>query len=240
MLIERLQELIGYRFKNKDLLRQALSHRSYAHERRVKDNERLEFLGDAVLELIIRNWLYTRYPKSREGELTRLKASLVEEPSLAKVARSVLLNRCLFLGKSELLTGGREKDSILADGLEALVGAIYLDSDFETTKRVVLKIFSCFLESLSPDKISDYKTTLQNTLQSSRQILPKYRIIKTIGPDHDKQFEVGVYIQGRLWAIGKGKSRKAAEQMAAKIALKRLGDTFHLDSKPVEKDNRQP
>jgi len=226
-VLDQLQKHIGYQFKNKELLKRALTHRSYAHERRVKDNERLEFLGDVVLELVVRDWLCARYPQSRAGELTSFKALLVKESSLSQIARSISLDRCLFLGKSELLTGGREKDSILADGFEALIGAIYLDSDFETTRKVVIRVFSSFLEKLDLNKIDDYKTALQNTLQSSKKILPKYRIIRNNGPEHDKQFEVGVYIQGKLWAIGKGKSRKAAEQMAAKMVLKKLWGTLY-------------
>ncbi len=219
--MEELEERIGYRFKDKALLRQALTHRSYAHKMKVVSNERLEFLGDAVLELIIREWLFIHYPKEREGDLTRLKASLVGEAALAKVARSICLNKVLLLGKSEQQGGGANKDSILADALEALIGAIYLDSNLVEVKEVVLRMFSPFLRQINLLRLNDYKSTLQNRLQAKFHILPKYRILKTIGPDHDKEFIVGVYIRGKLWGKGRGKSRKMAEQMAAKEALER-------------------
>jgi ribonuclease-3 len=222
--MERLEKKIGYCFKDKGLLKQALTHRSYAHECKVMSNERLEFLGDAVLELVIRDWFFTHYPKMREGDLTRLKANLVGEVTLANVARSISLNEVLLLGKSERQGGGANKDSILADALEALIGAVYLDSDFAKTKEVVLRIFSPFLHHINLHQIYDYKSTLQNRLQAKLQVLPKYRILKTIGPDHDKEFIVGVYIQGKLWGKGRGKSRKMAEQMAAKEALGRWKD----------------
>ena len=216
-----LEDRIGYRFKDKALLKQALTHRSYAHEMKVVSNERLEFLGDAVLELIIRDWLFIHYPKVREGDLTRLKASLVGETALANVARCICLNEVLLLGKSEQQGGGANKNSILADALEALIGAVYLDSNFAKVKEVVLRIFSPFLHQINLCQINDYKSTLQNRLQAELQILPKYRILKTIGPDHDKEFIVGVYIQGKLWGKGRGRSRKMAEQMAAKEALEK-------------------
>jgi len=226
-LPDQLQKHIGYQFKNKDLLKQALTHCSYAHEKKVKDNERLEFLGDAVLELVVRDYLFHKYPDLNEGRLSQFKEFLVGEGTLAEVARFLELGKYLYLGKGEIQAHGEEKTSILADAVEAIIGAIYLDSNFLTASQVVKQFFLPWLDKIKFNANSDYKTLLQNWLQQDYHILPRYHILKTSGPDHDKEFEVGVYIQGKLWAIGKGKSRKAAEQMAAKMVLKKLWGTLY-------------
>jgi len=217
-----LEQILAYEFKDKSLLRRALIHRSYAYEAQEESNERLEFLGDAVLELIVRDYLFHKYPELDEGRLSQIKASLVEESTLAEVARSLRLGRYLYLGKGERQAHGEEKTSILADALEAVIGAIYLDSDFLTTLEVVKQIFLPWLNKIKINANGDYKTILQNWLQRDYHTLPYYRILKTSGPDHNKQFEVGVFINNELWGQGIGRSRKAAEQAAAKEALKRF------------------
>lgn len=216
-----LEQVLGYEFKNKDLLKCALTHRSYAYEAQIESNERLEFLGDAVLELIVRDYLFHKYSLD-EGRLSQIKAFLVEESTLAEVARSLGLGRYLYLGKGERRAHGEEKTSILADALEAVIGAIYLDSDFLTTSEVVKQIFLPWLNKIKINVNGDYKTILQNWLQRDYHTLPYYRILKTSGPDHNKRFEVGVFVHNKLWGQGRGCSRKAAEQAAAKEALKRF------------------
>lgn len=215
--LEILEKRLGYFFKNIKLLQQALIHRSYAHEAGVISNERLEFLGDAVLELAIRTFLFEKEPKLTEGELSRLKAFLVEETTLAEVACSLGLSEFLWLGKGEKGT-----ESILADTLEAVIAAIYLDSDFTTVKKLIKKLFNPWFIKVYQGDYRDYKTELQNILQSRYKLLPTYRILKINGPDHDRIFQVGVFIKNELWGKGKGKSRKKAEQNAAKQALQRL------------------
>ncbi|MDL1969422.1 MAG: ribonuclease III [Candidatus Desulfofervidaceae bacterium] len=217
-----LEQVLGYEFKNKSLLRCALIHRSYAYEAQVESNERLEFLGDAVLELVVRDYLFHKYPDLNEGRLSQFKAFLVEEGTLAEVARFLELGKYLYLGKGEIQAHGEEKTSILADALEAIIGAIYLDSDFLTALQVVKQIFLPWLDKIKFNANGDYKTLLQNWLQRDYHTLPRYRILKTSGPDHNKQFKVGVFVNNELWGQGIGRSRKAAEQAAAKEALKRL------------------
>ncbi|MDL1965269.1 MAG: ribonuclease III [Candidatus Desulfofervidus auxilii] len=219
---KNLEQKIGYNLKNQVFLKQALTHSSYASENQVENNERLEFLGDAVLELVIRDYLFYAYPHLKEGELSKLKACLVEETTLAKVARSLCLGNFLKLGKGERQTGGNKKVSILADALEALIGAIYLDSDFLTVCEVIRNWFEPWLKKLSPDKVEDFKTRLQMLLQKQCHRLPAYRVLNTMGPDHAKQFIIGVFINGKLLGKGVGKSRKRAEQEAAKQALNEL------------------
>ena len=219
---KNLEEKIGYNFKNQIILKQALTHSSYASENHIESNERLEFLGDAVLELVIRDYLFYEYPHLKEGELSKLKSCLVGETTLAKVAKSLSLGNFLNLGRGERQTGGNKKGSILADTLEALIGAIYLDSDFPTVCEVIRNWFEPWLKRLSPENILDFKTRLQMLLQKQYHLLPVYRILNTIGPDHAKQFIIGVFINGELWGEGVGKSRKRAEQEAAKQALNGL------------------
>jgi len=220
--LKDLEEKIGYNFKNQVILKQALTHSSYASENQVESNQRLEFLGDAVLELAVRNYLFYEYPHLKEGELSKLKACLVEETTLAKVAKSLCLGDFLRLGKGERQSGGNKKGTILADTLEALIGAIYLDSDFLTVCGVIRNWFEPWLKKLSPENTSDFKTRLQILLQKQCHILPAYRVLNIIGPDHAKQFTIGVFINGKLWGKGVGRSRKRAEQEAAKQALNRL------------------
>ena len=222
MYLFRLEKKIGYCFQNAELMSRALHHRSFVNEfpdENVRDNERLEFLGDAVLNLVIGHLLMVHYPDLKEGELSRMRAGLVNESQLAAVARGIDLGGFLQLGKGEILSNGHEKNSILADAFEALLGAVYLDGGFQTVFEVIRAHFSKEIEgilALSAQK--DYKSRLQELVQSTRHITPKYRIVRVSGPDHDKTFTMQISI-GDLTVEGEGKSKKAAEQDAAREAL---------------------
>ncbi|HZR47192.1 MAG TPA: ribonuclease III [Candidatus Manganitrophaceae bacterium] len=221
-----LQKRLSYFFAEPKRLRQALTHKSYLNEskdKEVKDNERLEFLGDAVLDLIISEALIRRFPDSPEGDLSKLKAKVVSEGTLARVAKEIDLGSFLFLGKGEEITFGREKHSLLADALEAVIAAIYLDRGFSAAREVVLKEFDLPLrETDRPNQSFDYKTELQEHCQEVFEALPVYQVIQESGPDHQKIFEVEIRIRGELFGAGAGKSKKEAEQKAARAALEQL------------------
>jgi ribonuclease III len=222
-----LQALIGYRFADPDLLRTALVHRSYANEHRelgLADNERLEFLGDAVLGLVVSQMLMESYPQLDEGELSVTRAQVVSEGGLSEAAGELGLGRWLHLGKGEERTGGREKPSLLADALEAVVAAVFLDGGFEAAQDLVRRLFARRLEKLDPTAVHDFKTTLQEKAQALLRATPEYRVVSESGPDHDKTFEVCVVIAGREWARATGKSKKSAEQHAAAAAAAALED----------------
>ena len=218
-----LANVTDYSFKNQELLYQAIRHPSYVYEKdnpRVSDNQRLEFLGDAVINLAISNLLMESFPEMKEGDLSKYRASLVSENGLSCIALELELGDYLLLGKGEERTDGRKKLSILSDALEALIGAIYLDGGFTEALRVIAKLFSPLLESISPGKsVNDFKTNLQEYSQDAFQSTPQYRLEKETGPDHNKTFYAGVYLKGDLMGKGKGKSKKEAEQNAAKEAL---------------------
>ncbi len=215
-MLSGLEEKIGYRFQDKKLLRHAMIHSSYTNEHRLNradNNERLEFLGDAVLELSSSDFLYQEYGDKPEGELTKLRASIVCEPTLAFCARDIGLGRCLFLGKGEDAEGGRNRDSILSDAFEALIGAIYLDGGFANAKEFVLKFV---MNDLEHKKLFyDSKTILQEMIQGQEGGSLTYVLIGEEGPDHAKTFHVQAMIGGKKAGIGKGRTKKAAEQMAA-------------------------
>ena len=220
--MNRLEECIEYKFNNRDLLNNALTHSSYANEakdKRVCDNERLEFLGDSVLGLITTTYLYKKHPNVMEGELTRMRANLVCEGSLCESARKIELGRYLFLGKGEDSGGGRERDSILADAFEALIGAMYLDSGFEAASKFVHK----FVLEKEGGAISDYKTTLQEIVQKNHGEQLSYRLLGADGPDHAKNFRVEVLLNSNVIGRGEGHSKKEAEQRAAREALELMG-----------------
>ena len=217
--LKKFQELIGYTFKNEQLLKQALTHSSYANEKHLKklsDNERLEFLGDAVLEVISSEFLYANYPNLTEGQLTKLRASIVCEPTLATCTESVSLGEYLFLGKGEDRTGGRTRKSVLSDAMEAVIGAIYLDGGFASAKEFVHKFIMTDIEH--KHLFYDSKTILQEVVQGEHEQLT-YVLLDETGPDHDKTFEVGVLIGKKEISTGKGHTKKAAEQDAAYQAL---------------------
>ena len=214
-----LQEKIGYHFNNRQLLRQALTHSSYANEkhmRKLSDNERLEFLGDAVLEIISSDFLYRNYTELPEGELTKLRASLVCEPTLAACAKEIGLGKYLHLSHGEDQTGGRNRKSILSDALEAVIGAIYLDGGFTNAKEFVEKYILTDIEH--KQLFYDSKTILQEVVQGQHEHLT-YVLVEETGPDHDKSFTVEARVGERVIGAGSGHTKKAAEQEAAYQAL---------------------
>lgn len=218
--LEVLEERIGYRFKDRYLLECALTHTSFANEQKIqtfKDYERIEFLGDAVLEMISSEFLFRTYPDKKEGELTKLRASLVCEPALAYCARDISLGAFIRLGRGEEASGGREKDSIISDVMEALIGAMYLDSnDIEVPRRFILAFILSDLED--KQLFYDAKSILQERAQQEGHDLG-YEILEESGPGHQKRFRVAVLVDGRRCGTGEGRSKKAAEQQAAYAAL---------------------
>ena len=228
---DKFQEIIGYQFKNPGLLRQALTHSSYANEKYLKkhsDNERLEFLGDAVLEIVSSEFLYLNYPELSEGDLTKLRASLVCEPTLASCTAPIKLKEFLFLGKGEELTGGRDRKSILSDALEAVIGAIYLDGGFTSAKEFILTYILTDIENKK--LFYDSKTILQEVVQADYEEQLNYQITGESGPDHDKRFTVAARIGEKVIGKGSGHTKKAAEQEAAYQALLKLKKTANNTS----------
>ena len=220
--IKLFQEKIGYTFSNEALLRQALTHSSYANEKRMKklsDNERLEFLGDAVLEIVSSEFLFHNYPNKPEGALTKLRASIVCEPTLALCTEEIELGNYIFLGKGEEQTGGRKRKSILSDALEAVIGAIYLDGGFANAKEFINKFILTDIEH--KHLFYDSKTILQEVVQGMHKNL-KYVLIDESGPDHNKSFSVDVLIGDDVISRGTGHTKKAAEQEGAYKALIKL------------------
>lgn len=209
-------ELLGYAFKRPELLRQALTHRSFGSP----NNERLEFLGDSVLNCAVASCLFRLYPKLSEGELSRLRAHLVKEQTLAEIARRLNLGKQLVLGEGEVRSGGADRPSILADGLEALLGAVYLDGGFPAAEEMVSSLYNGYLENIDPQTMGkDPKTLLQEYLQGRRLALPQYSIVSTTGEAHKQLFQVECLIQDLdIRSLGKGHSRRSAEQNAAQIA----------------------
>lgn len=229
--LHQFEEIIGYEFGDMTLLDQALSHSSYTRENReenLKDNERLEFLGDAFFDAIIGEALYEMFEDAEEGRLSKMRASIVCEASLARAARRIELADYLLLGYGEEKNGGRHRESILADATEAVVGAIYLDGGYENVKAFVLDTFRKELEDARAGKFlnKDFKSTLQENLQAAGIHEIKYILEKEEGPDHDKTFTVRLEVKGVAAGHGTGKSKKNAEQAAAKQALERGIDAF--------------
>ncbi len=215
-----LENRIGYEFKNKDLLINALTHTSFAFEHKGINNERLEFLGDAVLEMVSSEFLYITKSDMPEGEMTKLRASLVCEPTLAMEARNIGLEKFLYLGKGEENTGGRNRDSIISDALEALIGAIYLDGGIEKAKNFIIEYV---LRNIEKKKLfHDSKTILQERINSVKSGILSYEVIKETGPDHNKQFEVVAKLNEQIVGQGVGRTKKAAEQQAAFDALTKM------------------
>lgn len=216
---------LGLEVDNAQLYEQALTHSSYAHEKghRRSHNERIEFLGDAVLELIVSVYLYETYPKLPEGNLTKLRADLVCEASLARLAYSLNLGQYLRLGRGEIVGGGSSRPSLLADAVEAIIGAVYLDQGLEKCRDYVLELYKPILEELQEGVLRrDYKTLLQEFSQARFAVTPVYRIVHESGPDHSKIFEAEVYISSDAVGSGQGRSKKEAEQAAAKEAWSKL------------------
>lgn len=220
---KEFQQVIGYEFKNLNLLKTALTHSSYANEcknEKMKDNERLEFLGDAVLEIVTSEFLFKKYPDKPEGELSKLRASMVCEPTLARCTISLELGDYLYLGKGEDATGGRERPSILSDALEAIIGAIYLDGKFEPAHQFIHRFILDDIEN--KQLFHDSKTKLQEYIQANYSENVSYEDIGDEGPEHNKTFYVNAILGENIIATGKGRTKKAAEQEAAYQALLRM------------------
>ncbi len=224
--LTELQEVIGFPFEDHPLLREALVHRSYLNENPTfpsRDNQRLEFLGDALLDFVAGDYLYRRYPKMREGELTSIRAALVKEETLARFAQILDLGRYLYLGRGEEESGGRERPSLLADAFEALVGALYLDGGLTTAERFILRFLEPETERIVVQgELRDYKSLFQEEAQRRFQATPLYRTIDERGPDHNKVFTVEVLIEEKVYGRGEGTSKQAAEQEAARQALEKI------------------
>lgn len=215
-----LEERIGYHFQNSALLRQALTHSSFVNEQKInrqKHYERLEFLGDAVLELVSSDFLFRRYPQMPEGELTKTRASMVCEPSLAFCARDLELGQFMLFGKGEELTGGRKRDSIIADAMEAVIGAIYLDGGMDEARKFIDRFVLSDLED--KQLFFDSKTHLQELIQGTLKKELQYKDLKEYGPEHDKTFVAEVYMDAERIGTGEGHTKKAAQQKAAYEAL---------------------
>lgn len=221
--IQEVSRRLGYTFRSPDLLAKAFRHASYVHEHPesgLEHNERLEFLGDAVLDLAIGHLLMRAYEDAREGELSKLRAMIVGEAGLFEVSSSLGLGDFVLLGKGEEQTGGREKPSILANTLEALVGAMYLDAGFERTLEILRRLFSTIIEGVG-NKIAahDFKSLLQEYTQRKYRVTPDYRLLEEAGPAHDRTFRVTLYLRGEALTTAEGKSKKEAEQKAAREAF---------------------
>jgi ribonuclease-3 len=218
--IETLERDLEYTFKDEKLIIEALTHKSY---KQPYDNERLEFLGDAVLDLVVGEYLYQKFKKSDEGNLSKIRASLVNEAGFDKLARYLKLGNYIFLSNAEENNGGREKPSLLSNAFEAVMGAIYLEAGLETVTKIAIDLIEKNHDEISLDSLfRDYKTTLQELTQAQFGITPEYKVVASRGPDHLKEFEVAVLIEDKEYARAVGKSKKIAQQEAANMAIKLL------------------
>lgn len=227
--LETLQTALGYRFQDRATLLQALTHTSYGHEHfpkkplSLKDNERLEFLGDAILDVIVSDILLETFQEATEGQLSKMRAAVVNEKTLAEIAKSLGIHKAVRLGKGETQSGGSSKPSILSSTLEAIIAAIYLDGGFGAAYPVVRHLFQPLFSTEGKQNLlvaNDYKTSLQEIIQAAHKVTPTYHLLGTDGPDHAKVFEVEVRMNGQGLAVAKGSSKKEAEQAAANAALR--------------------
>lgn len=215
-MLQNLQRKIDYHFKNLDLLVLAMTHKSCKTQ---ANNERLEFLGDAVVDLVVGEYLFLRFPSYQEGKLSKIRAGIVNEEGLAKFSKFIGIDKCLYLSSAEDSNNGRNKSSILADAFEALIGAVYLESGFESAKKVLLSLLERFYSHIDFEGVVlDYKTALQEITQADFGVIPEYILLQEIGPDHQKRFEMAVSIEGKEYAKAMGASKKQAQQECAKIA----------------------
>ncbi len=220
MDLKQFEENIGYSFNNIEILKNALTHTSYANEQNVKSNEKLEFLGDAILEFITSEYLYNNYSNLKEGEMTKVRASVVCEESLYKVAIKLNFSDFLYLGKSEIVSNGKARPAILADSVEAVIAAMYLDGGIAPVKNFVINnLKDAIWEASKNVGMKDYKTVLQEKLQVHGDVHIEYEIIQESGPDHNKSFTAQVKLNGKVLATGEGKSKKSAEMQAARNAI---------------------
>ena len=215
-----IENIIGYKFTNKDFLQEALTHKSFAGEHRgIKHNERLEFLGDSILGAIVANYIYNQCPHDEEGVLSKIKSNLVSRRNLYVWGKQMDLGRFMRMSRGELATGGRERDSIISNAVEAVIGAVYLDGGFPAAEQVILPWVKT--QTLTQDT-QDFKSILQEFLQKKGPQTPEYEVIQTVGPEHDKVFTVRVSLSGKTLGTGKGRNKKSAEQDAARQALTQL------------------
>lgn len=224
---QELERSLGHTFQDKALLVEALTHRSFAneyHAENLPDNERLEFLGDAVLDLVISEYLMTNLPKAPEGQLTRIRADVVSMPGLARLACSLDIGSAMLLGKGEERSGGRKKSNLLADAVESLIGAVFTDGGFVAAKAVVLPLFVPMIEEASRVEGQDFKSRLQELLQGTQRALPVYKLVEATGPAHERTFSVDVMVEETVISSGQGRSKKIAEQAAAEMALSVLSE----------------
>lgn len=215
-----LEERLGYKFKDDHIVQVALTHRSVQG---MFNNERLEFLGDAVMDLVVGEYLFRKFKSTKEGNLSKLRAALVNEESFAKIARAILVDKFIFLSNSEDNNNGRKKDSILSDAFEALIGAVYLESGFENVRKIAINLLEKTYPKINLQEIvKDYKTMLQEITQAKMGEIPTYKLIYQKGPDHAKEFKIGVFIGEKGYGCGVGKSKKQAQQIAAQNTLKMI------------------
>jgi len=215
-----LEKRIGYTFRDKQLIIEALTHKSY---KKPYNNERLEFLGDAVLDLIVGEFLFHKFPQSDEGILSKIRASLVNESGFATLARTIDLGRYIYLSPAEENNRGREKPSLLSNAFEALIGAVYLEAGLEESRRIAVGLINETYPRIDLDTLcKDYKTALQELTQATHGVTPDYRLLGSSGPDHRKEFEVAVVLDEKIIATARGRSKKSAQQKAAEIALQKL------------------
>jgi len=224
--LDLLMNTIGYKFKNIDLLKEAITHSSYANEHsylKINDNEKLEFLGDSVMDLITTEYITELYDFFREGELSKIKSQIISEAVFSTISEDINLGDYLLLSNGEIVSGGKKKKSILGDAFEALIGAIFKDSNYETARKVALRFLKDKIEHLNEiEGVLDYKTELQEYVQSKYKIIPEYVLIETTGPDHSKTFKVSCVVNGKVMGYGTAKSKKKAEKIAAQHALENL------------------
>jgi len=222
--LEDLQKCLGYRFKNKNLIIEALTHKSC---KKPYNNERLEFLGDAVLDLIIGEYLFKKFPQVAEGELSKMRASLVNEKGFERLSRELNIGKHVLISLAEENNKGRDKPSILSNTFESVMGAVYLEAGLEITRDIVSRLLEKSYPKIDLETIfQDYKTTLQELTQAHYGKTPQYQLVSAIGPDHKKEFEISVVINDHILSSAKGKSKKDAQQKAAKIALEILKKEF--------------
>ena len=219
--MRKLEDFFSLSFENKYLLETALTHSSYANEHNTESNERLEYMGDAVLDLLMGEYLYKKYPKKQEGALTKMRAKNVCESALVEYAKRCNLKDYLLLGKGEEMSGGRHRSALQADAFEALIGAVYLDKGLEEVRKIFDKVVVPAVESDKVDNFVDYKSYLQELVQSDKRTL-EYKVVDEQGPSHDKTFVTRVYMDDILMGEGSGKTKKESEQHAAETALKKL------------------
>jgi ribonuclease III len=219
-----LEKCLNYKFENKKLIVEALTHKSFKKD---YNNERLEFLGDAVLNLIIGEYLYNKFPNDNEGKLSKIRASLVNENAFTKLANDLKLGNYIYLSIAEERNHGRSKPSILSDTFEALIGAIYIEADIKTLKEIVFQLLEKSYKSINLNSLfDDFKTALQEITQAEFGCIPEYKLEKTKGPDHKKEFEISIWIDNIKYGQASGKSKKIAQQLVSKIAIDKIKDSM--------------